>query len=52
MSISEGPFGSPPRTRRRDYGLVVGQTLWRMRFDLLLLIVVSALVVSDIFPED
>ena len=52
MSISEGPFGSPPRTRRRDYGLVVGQTLWRMRFDLLLLIVVCALVVSDIFPEN
>ena len=51
MSISEGPFGSPPRTRRRDYGLVVGQTLWRMRFDLLLLIVVCVLVVSDIFPE-
>ncbi len=51
MPIDEGPFGSPPKTRRRDYGLVLGQTLWRMRFDLLLLISACLLVSSDIVPE-
>ena len=50
MTINEGPFGHPPRTQRRDYGLVIGQLLWRMRFDLLLLIAMMMLVVSDWIP--
>lgn len=50
MTINEGPFGHPPRTQRRDYGLVIGQLLWRMRFDLLLLIAMTMLVVSDWIP--
>lgn len=51
MTISEGPFGSPPKTRRRDYGLVVWQTLWRMRFDLVLLMAICAVVMYEVIPE-
>ena len=51
MTISEGPFGSPPKTRRRDYGLVVWQTLWRMRFDLVLLMAICAVVMCEVIPE-
>jgi putative membrane protein len=52
MPIDEGPFGSPPKTRRRDYGYVLGQTLWRMRFDLMLLSGLCALVINDLVPEE
>ena len=51
VTIHEGPFGHPPRTQRRDYGLVIGQVLWRMRFDLLLLIAMVLLVISNRVPE-
>ena len=51
MTISEGPFGSPPKTRRRDYGLVVWQTLWLMRFDLVLLMAICAVVMYEVIPE-
>jgi putative membrane protein len=34
--IEIGPHGDPPRTQRLDYGLVLLQLLWRMRFDLIL----------------
>ena len=51
VTIHEGPFGQPPRTQRRDYGLVIGQVLWRMRFDLLLLIAMTVLVISNRVPE-
>ena len=44
LSIDEGPFGHPPKTRRRDYSVVLIQLLWRMRFDLLLLAALSLLV--------
>jgi ion channel-forming bestrophin family protein len=35
-AIESGQHGDPPRTQRRDYGLVLLQLLWRMRFDLIL----------------
>jgi putative membrane protein len=35
-AIQNGPHGDPPRTQRLDYGLVVLQLLWRMRYDLIL----------------
>lgn len=35
-AIVIGQHGDPPRTQRLDYGLVLLQLLWRMRFDLLL----------------
>ena len=50
LSIDEGPFGHPPKTRRRDYSVVLIQLLWRMRFDLLLLAALSLLVGSDQLP--
>jgi ion channel-forming bestrophin family protein len=34
--IESGPHGDPPRTQRLDYGLVLLQLLWRMRYDLIL----------------
>lgn len=34
-SIQTGQHGDPPRTQRLDYGLVLLQLLWRMRFDLI-----------------
>lgn len=51
MTIDEGPFGHPPRTRRRDYSLVMLQLLWRLRFDLLLLAGMTAVVISERVPE-
>jgi putative membrane protein len=34
-AIESGLHGDPPRTQRRDYGLVLLQLLWRMRYDLI-----------------
>ena len=36
VPIHTGPHGNPPRTRRLDYGVVLLQLLWRMRYDLML----------------
>jgi ion channel-forming bestrophin family protein len=35
-AIESGQHGDPPRTHRLDYGLVLLQLLWRMRYDLIL----------------
>lgn len=51
LTIDAGPYGRPPRTRRRDYSLVMGQLLWRLRFDLLLLTGMTLLVISNRIPE-
>jgi putative membrane protein len=36
VPIQVGPHGDPPRTQRLDYGVVLLQLLWRMRYDLVL----------------
>lgn len=51
LGIDEGPFGNPPKTRRRDYSLVLIQVLWRMRFDLILLIGLCLLVGTNQLPS-
>jgi len=51
LTIDAGPYGHLPRTRRRDYSLVMGQWLWRLRFDLLLLAGMTLLVISNRIPE-
>ena len=52
MSIKSGPYGDPPRTARRDYFVVLLLLLWRMRYDLLLLAVIGALILSDTVPTN
>jgi len=42
--IDSGDYGYPPSTRRQDYVLVLLQLLWRMRFDLALLLFRTVLV--------
>ena len=49
--IETGDYGYPPSTRRQDYVLVVLQLLWRMRFDLLLLLLITILVHNDWIPR-
>ena len=49
--IESGDYGYPPSTRRQDYVLVVLQLLWRMRFDLLLLLLITVLVHNDWIPR-
>lgn len=44
VPIRTGQYGNPPRTARRDFGFVMLLLLWRMRADLLLLAVISAIV--------
>ncbi len=48
--IESGYYGYPPSTRRQDYVLVLLQLLWRMRFDLLLLLI-TVLVHNDWIPR-
>ncbi len=36
FSISQETHSDPPRTRRRDYGRVIFQLLWRMKLDLII----------------
>ncbi|WP_244281619.1 bestrophin family ion channel [Synechococcus sp. UW105] len=52
MRVDEGPYGDPPKTRRRDYSMVLAQLLWRMRFDLLLLLGFCGLVLSNLLPDE
>lgn len=52
MSVKSGPYGDPPRTARRDYFVVLLLLLWRMRYDLLLLAVIGALIISDTVPTN
>ena len=52
MSIKSGPYGSPPRTARRDYFVVLLLLLWRMRYDLLLLAVIATLILTDTVPTN
>ena len=49
--IDSSDYGYPPNTRRQDYALVVLQLLWRMRFDLLLLLLITVLVHNDWIPR-
>ncbi len=49
--IESGNYGDPPRTRRKDYSHVLLQLLSRMRYDLLLLLVVTGLVMGGADPE-
>ena len=49
--IESGGYGYPPSTRRQDYALVLLQLLWRMRFDLLVLLLVSVLIHHDWIPR-
>ena len=49
--IESGDYGYPPSTRRQDYLLVLLQLLWRMRFDLLLLLLITVLVHNDWIPR-
>ena len=46
-----GDYGYPPSTRRQDYALVLLQLLWRMRFDLVVLLLVSVLIHHDWIPR-
>jgi len=48
--IEVGDYGHPPRTHRRDYSLVLVQLLLRMRYDLILLILISWVVLSGVIP--
>ena len=52
MPIKSGPYGDPPRTARRDYLVVMLMLLWRMRYDLLLLAIISSLILSDTVPTN
>ena len=52
MSIKSGPYGSPPRTARRDYFVVLLLLLWRMRYDILLLTVIATLILTDTVPTN
>ena len=52
MPIKSGPYGDPPRTARRDYLVVMLLLLWRMRYDLLLLAIISSLILSDTVPTN
>jgi putative membrane protein len=49
--IESGSYGDPPRTRRKDYSHVLLQLLSRMRYDLLLLLVVTGLVMGGLIPR-
>ena len=49
--IDSGDYGYPPSTRRQDYVVVLLQLLWRMRFDLLLLLLVTVFVHNDWIPR-
>ena len=49
--IDSGDYGYPPSTRRQDYALVLLQLLWRMRFDLLVLLLVTVLIHNDWIPR-
>ena len=46
-----GDYGYPPSTRRQDYALVLLQLLWRMRFDLMVLLLVSILIHHNWIPR-
>ena len=46
-----GDYGYPPSTRRQDYALVLLQLLWRMRFDLVVLLLISVLIHHDWIPR-
>ena len=50
--ISSGTYGDPPTTRQRDYGLVLLHLLWRMRVDLIILLVIIVIVHADVIPRD
>lgn len=52
MQVKSGPYGGPPRTARRDYSIVVALLLWRMRYDLLLVAGLSALILNINIPKD
>ncbi|NDD68032.1 MAG: hypothetical protein EBZ29_01170, partial [Synechococcaceae bacterium WB9_4xC_028] len=49
--IESGTYGNPPRTRRQDYSHVLLQLLSRMRYDLLVLLAVTGLVMRDVIPR-
>ena len=49
--IDLGDYGQPPAVRRQDYGLVLLKLVWRMRIDLLLLLLISALVANGLVPR-
>ncbi len=49
--IELGDYGHPPAIRRRDYGVVMLTLVWRMRFDLLLLVLISVLVANGLVPR-
>ncbi len=48
--IDLGDYGRPPAIRRQDYGIVLLRLLWRMRIDLLLLVLISVLVAREVIP--
>ena len=50
--ISSGSYGDPPTTRQRDYGIVLLHVLWRMRVDLVILLVIIVIVHADVIPRD
>ena len=50
--IDSGDYGYPPSTRRKDYVVVLLQLLWRMRFDLLLLLFITVLIHNNWIPRD
>ena len=49
--IDLGDYGQPPAVRRQDYGVVLLKLVWRMRFDLLLLLLISVLVANGLVPS-
>ncbi|MDC0302946.1 hypothetical protein OAL11_00600 [bacterium] len=52
MPFQSGAYGDQPRTARRDYFVVLLLLLWRMRYDLLLLAVISTLILSEAVPTN
>jgi putative membrane protein len=51
VPYQSGPYGDPPTTRIADYGRVLSQLLYQLRFDLLFFIPICTLLISFDIPE-